>query len=340
MMKRPGFNQIIIIVFYLTLCIFLVGFNLSKPRVLVIHSYDPDYSWVGDVNKGINEVLGKKPLSVKYFYLDIRRHPDTGYMTNAGIAARNLVNKWKPGVIIAVDDEAQMLVGKYFVNHPSINIVFAGVEGILEEYGYDSAVNVTGIFEKIQLDALRDTMVQILPEGRRRIAHISDASQPALFSGGEINSYTWKPLELKDSTRCRTFDDWKKAVLQAQDNADILLLTDYHSIRRSPTDKSIVPPREIIQWTEQNSRLPGISYREAYVEDGGMMAVCASPLEQGRAAAEMALEIVEKGVKPLDIFFRENRLYIVHIRESGVKSHHITMPGMLEAFARATGHYY
>jgi len=48
------------------------------PRVLVIHSYDPGYSWVGDVSKGINEVLGKKPLSVKYFYLDTRRHLDTG----------------------------------------------------------------------------------------------------------------------------------------------------------------------------------------------------------------------------------------------------------------------
>ncbi|MCL6611579.1 MAG: hypothetical protein K6T66_08595 [Peptococcaceae bacterium] len=306
----------------------------------MIHSYDPDYSWVRDVNHGISEVLGKKPFSVKYFYLDTKRHPDTGYMSNAGMAAGNLVGKWKPGVIIAVDDEAQMLVGKYFVNHPSINIVFAGVEGILEEYGYDTAVNVTGIFEKIQLDALRDTMVQILPEGRRRIAHISDASQSALISGGEINSYTWEPLELKESTRCKTFDDWKKAVLKAQDNADILLLTNYHSIRRSPGDKSIVPPREIIQWTEQNSRLPGISCRETYVEDGGMMAVCASPQEQGRAAAEMALEIVEKGVKPRDIFFRENQLYVMHIRESAVKSRHLAMPKTFEAFARATGHYY
>lgn len=339
-MNKLSWQQIIVIIFFITLCIFLVSFNLLKPRVLILHSYATDYSWVNDVNKGIGEVIGKKPFSVKYFYLDTKRRPDTGYMTNAGIAARNLVNKWKPDVIIAVDDEAQMLVGKYYVNDPSINIVFTGVEGILEEYGYDTASNVTGMFEKIQLDALRETIAQIMPEGHRRIAHISDASQTALFSAGEINSFTWKPLELVDSTRCKTFEDWQMAVRKAQDKADILLLTDYYSIRRSSTDKTIVPPREIIQWTEQNSKLPGISHREVYVEDGGMMAVSASPLEQGQVAAEMALAIIEKGQKPGDIFFQENRLYIMHIREAAVKAHHIAMPKMFEAFARATGHYY
>ena len=186
--EKTTWQQIIVIIFFISLCIFLVSFNLLKPRVLILHSYATDYSWVNDVNKGIDQVIGKKPFSVKYFYLDTKRRPDTGYMTNAGIAA--------------------------------------------------------------------------------------------------------------------------------------------------------VPPREIIQWTEQNSKLPGISHREVYVEDGVMMAVGASPLEQGQVAAEMVLAIIEKGQKPKDIFFRENRLYIMHIREAAVKAHHIAMPKTFEAFARATGHYY
>jgi len=328
------------IVFFISLCIFLVGFNLSKPRVLVLHSYATDYSWVRDVDKGIREVIEKKPYSIKYCYLDTKGRQETGYLTNAGMAARNIINKWQPNVIIAVDDEAQMLVGKYYVNHPSINIVFAGVEGILEEYGYDSAYNVTGIFEKIQLEALRDTIAEILPGGQGRIAHISDASQTSLYSWGEINSFTWSPLQLVDSTRCKTFDQWKEAVLKAQQQADILLITDYYAIRRSSTDRSVVPPAEIIQWTEENSKLPGISYRGVYVEEGGMMAVGASPLEQGQVAAKMAVDIIEKKVKPEDIFYRENQMFIMYIRQSRVEQHDIVIPKTFEAFARATGNYY
>ena len=108
-MNKLSWQQAIVIIFFIYLCIFPVSFYGLKPRVLILHSYATDYSWVNDVNKGIDEVIGKKPFSVKYYYLDTKKRPDTGYMTNAGIAARNLINKWKPDVIIAVDDEAQML---------------------------------------------------------------------------------------------------------------------------------------------------------------------------------------------------------------------------------------
>jgi hypothetical protein len=34
-----------------------VWFKLSQPRILVLHSYKPDYSWTRDVDSGLRRVL-------------------------------------------------------------------------------------------------------------------------------------------------------------------------------------------------------------------------------------------------------------------------------------------
>jgi ABC-type uncharacterized transport system substrate-binding protein len=339
-MKKISIYRLPIIAFFICLSIFLVMVNVSKPRVLILHSYAPDYSWVRDIDSGINSVLGKKSYVVKNHYLDTRQHPDIDYMLKAGLTARNMIKKWQPDVIIAVDDNAQMLVGKYFVNDPATSIVFASVQGVLEEYGYDTATNVTGIFQRIQLEAIKDALLQILPEGHRRIVHLSDASQTAIFSGGDINAYTWAPLELVSSTKCKTFEDWKVAIENSKGTGDILLIADYHSLKRSAADKSIVPSQEVIEWTEGNASIPGMSGWGSYVEDGGMIAVVASPFEQGEVSANMAVDIIENGKKPREIIFQDNQMYVVHLRESRVKAHKVQMPSIIEAFARATNHYY
>jgi len=54
----------------------------------------------------------------------------------------------EPDVLIAVDDNAQKYAAKYFVNHPRIKIVFSGINGSVQPYGYDTANNVTGILER------------------------------------------------------------------------------------------------------------------------------------------------------------------------------------------------
>lgn len=40
--------------------VFLIAYNLNKPRVFILHSYDTDYSWVTDINEGFARVLKNK----------------------------------------------------------------------------------------------------------------------------------------------------------------------------------------------------------------------------------------------------------------------------------------
>ncbi len=55
--------------------------------------------------------------------------------------------------MIAIDELGQSLAVKYFINDPDMKIVFAGVNGSNEPYGYGKANNVTRIYERKQLKA-------------------------------------------------------------------------------------------------------------------------------------------------------------------------------------------
>ena len=173
-----------------------------------------------------------------------------------------------------------------------------------------------------------------------RIFHLSDQSTYSQFVKTEITSFDWQPFKLVNSSEYKTFEDWKNAIKKANNEADILLITNYHTIRRSAQDKSIVTPKEIIEWTEANSTIPGIGCWGFYVEDGGTLAVGVSPYEQGETAAKIAVDILAKKTQIQKISPQTGRQYIFYMRKTKMEEHELKLPPMYEAFARATNHYF
>jgi ABC-type uncharacterized transport system substrate-binding protein len=285
-------------------------------------------------------VLEKRPYSIRWHYMDTKRHPSENFKQKAGVTAIALIKKWNPDILIAIDDNAQKYVATHFLNNPSMNIVFTGVNATTKEYGFDSAKNVTGILERIPFTEFKEVFLQLLPKERRRIVHISDNSTSSYYIHKELMDVDWKPLQLVKSYRCDTFDQWKNAIKSAELIGDIVLFTHYHTIKERITDSTIITPSKIIQWTEQRLNLPGIGCWGFFVEDGGMMAVAVSPYEQGEEAAKMAVDIIERGTKTTAIPVKVSVQYVVYIREKSVRARKMDLPRMLEAFARATNHYY
>ncbi len=331
-------------IFLIVMCTFLILHNLDKPRLLILHSYGKDYSWVTDQNEGMQRIFQDKlSYLIKEHYLDTKNKPYPKYMKRAGREARELIEQWKPDLIIACDDDAQELVGKYFVNDPQIKIVFTGIQADYKKYGYDKSNNVTGIFERTPVNGIKETLIE-LNKNREvkltKIFHLSDKSTYSEFVKTEITSFDWQPFKLVNSAEYETFEDWKNAIKKANNEADILLITNYHTIRRSAQDKSIVSPKEIIEWTEANSTLPGIGGWGFYVEDGGMLAVGISPYEQGEIAAQIAVDILTGKKQIQKISPQNGKQYIFYMRETNMKEHQLKLPPIYEAFARATNHYF
>jgi ABC-type uncharacterized transport system substrate-binding protein len=326
----------------LSLIAFVIA-NNAKPRVLILHSYDPAYVWTRDVNVGLDRVLNGKPFAIRRHYMDTKRHPEKEYAEKAGIVARRAIDEYRPDIIIAIDDDAQRYVAKYYTLSPSIKIVFAGINGQATPYGYDKAKNVTGILERKQLTAVRAVMVEAArahPTRRLRLAYVGDQSGSVKEDTEFINHFEWAPASLVSSKLVPNFEDWKVQVLKANTEADFLLTTNYRRMTLSATDKRLVNPKAVVKWTEDNAKIPIIGTNGFYVEEGGGFAIATSPFEQGETAAQMAVDIIEKKLTPDKIKVEQTREFIVYMRPSIMKKHDFEVPKVYESFARAMNNYY
>lgn len=321
--------------------------SVSTPRLLVLQSYDVEYPWSRAVETGINRVLnggaGAEAVSVRWRYMDTKRHPWQHYKENAGLVARQEIDSWKPDVILAVDDDAQEFVTRYYANRPDIRIVFAGVNADPARYGLDTASNATGVLERPPWGAIQDALLASTITSHRpiRLMHVGDNSVPVVNDDRDLHAFAWSPfVQVLDSqVGNTTFDDWKAAILRAQDQADVILIDGYRQLARSATDPTLVPPQEVIRWTEENSRLPLVGNNGFFVEDGGALAIGASPYEQGELAAKMAVQLLSGKKQPRDLPMDTTHQLVVFMRESRLKARGIRLPGIYEAFARTTNHY-
>lgn len=335
-----------IFVFLLALGVTVLVFNNAKPRLLILHSYDTGYTWTRDVDVGIRRVLKEKnDYSVRWFYMDTKRHPWKEFKVNAGKAATKVVDSWRPTVVIAVDDDAQEYAMKHFANRPDVRIVFSGVSDSLEHYGYDKASNVTGIFERKPFGALKETLLMIAASNSRsrpvRIMFIGDTSESVRNDEKDFRKFDWGAIEVLDSRLPKTFDEWKSAVEFAGKNkVDFIITANYRKILRNKDELALMPAREIIGWTEANSTVPVIGTNVFFVDDGGMLAIGTSPYEQGEVAVSMANQILQKDKTAEEIPKQSTRQFVVAMRESGVKKWNIRLPSVYEAAARSSANFH
>lgn len=329
-----------IIFFLICALVFFAFSNSSKPRVLVLSSYATDFAWTKDINVGLSWTLDKKPYSIQYHYMDTKRNPGAAYKEKAGQLARRLIERWEPNVIISIDDNAQEFVAKYFNNHPKIDIVYSGVNAEASAYGFDKASNVTGILERIPFLSLKEIFLQILPPDRRRIVHYSDDSETSEAIHQEMADFDWRPINLIEHRKVATFEEWKQFIKNSGKIADFLLITHYHTLRRSSTDDTVVSPKEVMKWTIENSPIPDIGCWGFYVDDGGMLAVGISPYEMGEVAGKMTTEILENHRRPSEIPTTKSQNFVMYMRESRLKQYGVDLPKVYKDFAHATNHYY
>lgn len=343
---RARFANIAKFLFVLGIAVHFFAFNFNRPRVLILHSYALDYGWVREVNEGLNRVLeGRADFSIHWQYMNTKNHPSLSYKQKAGILARRMIQRLKPRVIIAIDDDAQDFVAKYYVDYPNVSLVFCGVNGEPQDYGYKGAQNVTGILERLPLSAIRDTIPYLVPKsgpGEQiiRVVNLGDKSGTVKRDEDYILSFDWKPLYLMDSVLVSNFKRWKEEVQSLQNRADCIIITNYRQLQRDQSGTGgFVPPKEVMTWTVENSQIPIIGLNGFIVEEGGEIAIAASPYEQGEVAAKMALKILG-GTSPKEIPTQRTENFLVYIRDELYKKRKEPLPVIYKAFAQAIGKYF
>ena len=379
-MNRAKITSLSMLLFLLLLVATVVYTNYLRPRILVLHSYSPDYVWTDHVNQGLQRILSKQNRAdVRYYYMKTKKFRHQSDLRRTEIAALRTVKDLQPDVIIAVDDNAQKMVAKKFVDNPHIKIVFAGINGNIDIYGYHQARNVTGILERKPAAAIREMLLFLanmnaangdgdIASGINMIASLAapavtaaadratavdgkpaNLSVRALFLGDSSHSVTidaeylasfdWSPVDYRGAEFVDTYADWQQQVLSIDSKTDFLLVSGYRRLKLAASD-DYAAPEDVMAWTEAHSPVPVIGMNVFNAAEGAGMSVGVSGYEQGEVAAGMALDILNKGT-PIDtIPVQTSQQYILALRQPALDRRGIRLPKIFEAFSRVTNNYF
>lgn len=274
--------------------------SVQKPqkKILVVHSYNSKYEWVSTISRGIKRVFEpEKDITIETFFMDTQNVQSEEERISAGQKVREVISQWDPDLIITVDDNAQEYVGKFYAGKKRPLIVFCGVSRPIEAYRYP-ADNVTGIKEISTLKMAVDFLDQkITPV--KDISIISDASPLSAslvaITGDEMEAMGKKVVLTE---MAGTFSKWRSAVSACQKNSsEAIFVVFYNGVKGN--DEINPTPKEIIEWTVANSRIPVFGLATDIVDNGALFCVSGSGLEHGREAAMIALGLM-KGKKIMD----------------------------------------
>ena len=349
-MSKKTLTGILMATFFVAMVSSVGWVNSKRPRVLILHSYSTNYVWTREINVGLKRVLGKQSwINVRYHYMNTKKKANKGYKERAGISARDAIENIKPDVVIAIDDDAQKYAAKHYINHPKINVVFAGINGSPKPYGYIGAKNVTGILERKPVAAIKE-VVQFFtanaPAGivknskAPRVIFLADSSHSTERDAKFMKQHNWKPVNYIGVETASTFDEWKKAVKGMKDKTDFLLVGGYRKLHYKGPNSKFVPAKEVMQWTEKNSPVLVLGINVFNTDDGAMLSVGVSPYEQGEVSSQLALKIIKDGVSANSLAHRTSSQYVISMRRSALEKRKIDVPQIFEAFARATNNYY
>ena len=284
--RRVGMGMLIL----LAVLAVRVGSSGAGNQVLVINSYHPGLSWTDSIMDGIRETFSQSGLDVQLSaeYLDARRHVEPGRarMIREVIAAK--LKALRPDIVIASDNAALDFVlaerDRLFrgvpvifagINHfePSMISKYSGITGVAEDLSVAETVALALTFHPETREIVVIGRTSVAADKANRDAFVE--AMPRLPRGIAVSFWDDLPAsELADR-------------LQSLEKGSVLFLNGLM------TDKAgrQMMYGETTSWVRQHSAVPIYSFWDVYLGYGMVGGKLVSGKEQGRKAAEMALNV-------------------------------------------------
>jgi len=261
--------------------------QVAGSRLLVVHSYHPEYPWVAAINEGIEATLAGSGVEHEVFYMDTKRHTETAWKVSAGQRAAERVAAYRADIVITADDDAQEYFGRLYVDTP-LPLVFCGVNADPSKYGYPAA-NVTGIIERAHFAQTLELGRRLRPIRRVALLSCNDTTSAGAlgFMRAELTD-----VEITETQLVNTFAEWQAQFLRLSQSADAVAVYMYHTLHDGVSETSLAPDA-VMAWTAQHTTVPTLGFFEFGVRDGLLCGVVESGNEHGTRAAAYALQILQ-----------------------------------------------
>lgn len=322
---------------FLVAFVLLLGFfNASKPRILVLHSGAEGSPWVEQVDRGMRQALdqNRRPLSVEWNYLAVAAPATRRDNAEAVAEARRAIERFKPDILIAVDDEANSLVAREYVGREQPRVLYVSIDRPPADYGYTGANNVSGIGEQLPWTGLREGLIQIFPNRTATMAVLGADGETNRAGLAQLMAFDWGPIRIGDTALVSTADAWRDFTGRV-DDADVLLVLGAQDL--PDTDGTVVTAAELSQWTQANATPLPIGTQVDFVADGGALSFSPPPDDYGQSAIRLALDWLDDRTTPGPPPPVQSSHFEVAIRQDALARRGVALPQIYLEAARENG---
>ena len=278
-------------VFIAALSVFMIcGSALAMDKVLFVNSYHKGYAWSDGIGMAIEKGLEGK-VELKTVYMDTKRNSDEKFIKDSALKVKDIIESWKPDLVIASDDNAsKYVISPYYLN-TATPFVFCGVNWSGSAYGFP-AKNVTGMIEVSSALPLVNYMHK-MAEGIR----IGFLGPDTLTSRKEAEHFKKKFNLNVQAYFSKDAEDWKTGFIELQESNDMLIIDSDGGLYEDQK-------KALEKFAGENTFKPtGTCYD--FMGGCAVLTMSKSAEEQGAWAAGAALKILG-GADPISISLVHN----------------------------------
>ena len=277
-------------------------------RILVVHSYSSAFTWTRQLHEGIieglarNGLIGDRDYRLQTFEMDTRiTFTNPQQIEQRAAEALEALRAFEPDLLFVTDDVAlEHVAVKYAEESPDTPLptVFAGINVDPTIYAPIGSLDVpggtiTGALERIPHTEAFATAKRLFPDVTR-VVILADAGAGSETVRAELQrddqAADDRPFEVLDFLLLETFEQWKRAVVDYQDKADLIAVVNFHQLRDASGE--IVSPAQVIDWMAAENKLPELGLVADWARDGILVAVGNSGLKAGAYVGALGADIL------------------------------------------------
>ncbi len=280
-------------------------------RVFVVNSYNPEYFWSARQLQGIRDALDGIDAVYQEFFLDTKRHPETGWLERKAEECLAAIERFGPDIVFTGDDNATKTIARRLSGTP-VPVVFYGVNAEPESYGlvpsgrrHRPGGNVTGVLERhYYVDAARLLHTVCGANGYRleRVYLLTDDTYTSAKLFESLRGVDWGvPQEVVFLPRVDTVAAYREAIRSINRPGNAVVLYNLMGIRAQ--DGTVLHDQDLMHWTRHELRIPSVAFHELYIRDGALLGILVSGYSQAYHAGlkgRRILEGVPPGTIPID----------------------------------------
>ncbi len=270
-------------------------------RCLYVSSYHAGYEWNDGIERGLESVLQGK-CEIKKFYMDGKNHLDDAYAKAKALEAKELIDSWKPDVVIAADDNASKYLVMPYLKDKPVPVVFCGLNWTADPYGYPYR-NATGMIEVGPIEPLSAEVRAVVKNARRGVFLSADENTQYKEYAMAREQYLRLGIELTHRP-VRTMADWEAGFTAAQAQADLLVIGNNAGIKDWDKERAQ-------RYVHEHGRRFSVATLE-WMAPYAMLTMSKIADEQGEWSGKVALLILD-GTPPSKIPVVANRRWNMYV---------------------------